>query len=120
MGKSFRRLRLRKMMAAKAAQVQAAQAAQVQAAQANAKAEAEKQALAKAGAITDSGRKTDVVNDTTETPGVVQNQPQADRPANSADDLTLYINDMRNRRRNKGAALPQLSGVLGQAGALGV
>ncbi len=105
MSKIIRKMRLRR---------QAAAAAQAAAQQEQAK-QAEQAAIANASAITDSGRQTDIVNDTTETPGQTSN-----RPANSTDDLTVYVNDMRNRRKKRGAALPQLSGVLGQVGALGV
>lgn len=112
MGKVLIRKRLQR-------QAQAAATAKA-AAEAQAKALAEKKALADAGAVTDSGRTTDVVNDTTETPGVANVPQQVNRPATSRDDFEAYINDVRNRRRSKGAALPQLSGVLGQVGALGV
>ena len=101
MSKIIRKMRLRRQAAAAAQQEQAKQA--------------EQKAIANASAITDSGRQTDIVNDTTETPGQTTN-----RPANATDDLTVYVNDMRNRRKKRGAALPQLSGVLGQVGALGV
>ena len=101
MSKIIRKMRLRRQAAAAAQQEQAKQA--------------EQKAIANASAITDSGRHTDIVNDTTETPGQTTN-----RPANATDDLTVYVNDMRNRRKKRGAALPQLSGVLGQVGALGV
>lgn len=106
MSKIARRIRQKRLAEAAAAAKSAANAtAAANAAAANA---AEQQAITNASAITDSGRQTAVVKDTTE------------KPVNSTDDLTVYINDMRNRRRNKGAMLPQLSGVLGQVGALGV
>lgn len=110
MGRMLRKLRRVKAMQA-AAQAQA---------QANAKATAEKQAIANASAVTDNGRQTDIVNDTTETPETAAVQQQTARPANPTDELAVYINDLRNRHKKRGAALPQLSGVLGQVGALGV
>lgn len=113
MSKIMAKMRLRR-------QAQAAATAAKSAAEAQAKALAEKKALADAGAVTDSGRTTDVVNDTTATPGGANVPQPANRLAPDKNDIDLYINDVRNRRRSKGAALPQLSGVLGQVGALGV
>lgn len=105
MSRIARKMRLKRIAQAAEAAKSAANTAANSTAEAAA---AEQQAITNASAITDSGRKTEVVTDTTE------------RPANSTDDLAVYINDMRNRRRNKGALLPQISGVLGQVGALGV
>ncbi len=117
----IRRRRMRDRIAQQQ-QVAANAAQQQQAAKAAAEAQAkqaEQQAITNASAITDSGRQTDIVNNTTETP--VANAGQTtNRPKSTTDDLEIYINDMRNRRRNRGAALPQLSGVLGQVGALGI
>ncbi len=117
----IRRRRMRERLAQQ--QQAAANAAQQQqaakaAAEAQAK-QAEQQAITNASAITDSGRQTDIVNNTTEAP-VANTGQTTNRPKSTTDDLEIYINDMRNRRRNRGAALPQLSGVLGQVGALGI
>lgn len=72
----------------------------------------EQQALVNASAITDSGRTTAVVDSTA-------NTTAAPATATATDDLSMYINDMRNRRK-KGAPLVQSQGALGQQQILGV
>lgn len=104
--------------------LQAAQAAQAAAAQAQAaKAEQERQALANASAITDSGRTTDKVaaNTTQQASADSSVANNTGAPATGLDDDTsLYINNLANRRKKRGAPLAQMNSVLGQAGNLGV
>jgi len=102
-----------------------------------AKENAAKQALATASEIKDSGRATDVVNDTSKVPvkdpvvedvinsssaSAAKGSTSATPAASSSpvDDLAIYVNNMRNRRNRKGATLPSLSSTLGQGGILGV
>ena len=117
MGRSLRKIlrsnSLKKAIAAKKAE--ADKKAQEQLAEEN----AAKQALATASEIKDSGRTTDVVNDTSETPDNANN-PTAAASSSPVDDLTTYINNMRNRKSRRGAVLPNLSKALGQGGILGV
>lgn len=71
------------------------------------------QALANASAVTDSGRTTTVVNDTTNAPAT---------SGTAYDELIEYVGDVRNRssRRKRGAPMAQSQGVLGQPTTLGV
>jgi hypothetical protein len=77
--------------------------------------EAEKAALAlkNASAITDNGRQTA----TTPTNNVTNQPVSVD---NTESETDLYINNMRNRRRKRGAPMAQNQGVLGQPTSLGV
>lgn len=77
--------------------------------------EAEKAALAlkNASAITDNGRQTA----TTPTNNVTGQPVSVD---NTESETDLYINNMRNRRRKRGAPMAQNQGVLGQPTSLGV
>jgi len=75
----------------------------------------QQEAVATASAITDSGRKTDIVNSVTNKPA--ENISAA--PAESGENLGLYINDLRNRRRKRGAPLPENTPTLGISGILG-
>ena len=70
----------------------------------------EQKALRLASAVTDNGRITDKVNNTTAQ--AATSEPQ--------DDLAIYINDMRNRRKKRSAPMAQNQGVLGQPTTLGV
>lgn len=77
--------------------------------------EAEKAALAlkNASAITDNGRQTA----TTPTNNITNQPVSVD---NTESETDLYINNMRNRRRKRGAPMAQNQGVLGQPTSLGV
>lgn len=115
MGKFLRR---RKLFKIANAQVQAN--AQAQAA---AKAEQGQKALANASAITDSGRTTDKVeqNTTQQAAATRSVANNTGAPATGLDnDTSLYINNLQNRRKKRGAPLAQMNSVLGQAGNLGV
>ena len=101
---------------------QTAKAAQEKAAAA-AKAEQEQKALANASAITDSGRTTDKVakNPTQQAAAASSVANNTGAPATGLDDDTsIYINNLANRRKKRGAPLAQMNSVLGQAGNLGV
>lgn len=71
---------------------------------------AEQKALRLASAVTDNGRTTQSVNNTTNTEAASEN----------IDDLSVYINDMRNRRKKRGAPMGQIQEVLGQPTMLGI
>lgn len=117
MGKFLRRRKLFKI-----ANAQEQANAQAQAAAA-AKAEQEQKALANASAITDSGRTTDKVaaNTTQQAAAASSVANNTGAPATGLDDDTsLYINNLANRRKKRGAPLAQMNSVLGQAGNLGV
>lgn len=80
------------------------------------KAEAEQQAalaLQNASAITNNGRQTA----TTPTNNVTGQPVSVD---NTESETDLYINNMRNRRKKRGAPMAQNQGVLGQPTSLGV
>lgn len=76
------------------------------------------------GAPAQTSGNEQVNNVTAATPAATQkyvNMQKTDVPvAEDTGDLEVYINSMLNRRRKKGALLPQLSETLGQSGALGV
>lgn len=115
MGKLRLMKKIRAAQAAQAAQAAAAQTAQT------AKAEQNQQALAQASAIKDSGRTTDKVaeNSTNQAAAPVSNNGGA-VATGLDDDTSLYINNLQNRRKKRGAPMAQMSGVLGQPATLGV
>lgn len=72
---------------------------------------AEEKALQEASAITSNGR---VI------PSVSSNTTNQAVSSDADDDLAIYINDMRNRRKKRGAPIGENQGVLGQPTTLGV
>ncbi|MBQ8465300.1 MAG: hypothetical protein IJ545_04745 [Alphaproteobacteria bacterium] len=94
------------------------------------KQEEEQKAVANASAITDSGKTTDTVNSTSEKPAENKeetpenlNKYVADNttniPANASNDVGMYINDLRNRRKKRGAPMSENSSTLGTSSILG-
>ena len=126
---TFSRMRLRRLRnireqqsAQAAAQQKAAQAA-IDAAQQKQK---EQQALANASAITNNGSTVDkVASNTTNKVATSLNNGLSSTTAapsvdNTYDDTSIYINNLQNRRRKRGAPISQVGNILGQSTSLGV
>lgn len=124
---TFSRMRLRRLRnireqqsAQAAAQQKAAQAA-IDAAQ-----QKEQQALANASAITNNGSTVDkVASNTTNKVATSLNNGLSSTTAapsvdNTYDDTSIYINNLQNRRRKRGAPIAQVGNILGQSTSLGV
>ena len=129
---TFSRMRLRRLRnireqqsAQAAAQQQAAQAAQAAADAAQQK-QKEQQALANASAITNNGSTVDkVASNTTNKVATSLNNGLSSTTAapsvdNTYDDTSIYINNLQNRRRKRGAPIAQVGNILGQSTSLGV
>ena len=129
---TFSRMRLRRLRnireqqaAQAAAQQQAAQAAQAAADAAQQK-QKEQQALVNASAITNNGSTVETVaSNTTNQASLsvnkgLSNTTAAPSTSDTYDDTAIYINNLQNRRKRRGAPMAQVSNVLGQNTILGV
>ena len=118
MGKFIRQLRAQ----------QAAQAAAKAEAQAAADAAEKKRQedLKRASAITDNGSTVETVaSNTTNQASLsvnkgLSNTTAAPSTSDTYDDTAIYINNLQNRRKRRGAPMAQVSNVLGQNTILGV
>ena len=118
----LRRLRnIREQQSAQAAAQQKAAQAAIDAAQ-----QKEQQALANASAITNNGSTVDkVASNTTNKVATSLNNGLSSTTAapsvdNTYDDTSIYINNLQNRRRKRGAPIAQVGNILGQSTSLGV